>query len=83
MMFHPLNSVNGTKRRRTRWVNRSWFPPPVATQTPRRLPRETESCLRPEMDLGLANCRATNSHVRGLQWTLVDIQLLLASKSGR
>jgi hypothetical protein len=44
---------------------------------------EARVCPRMAVGPGLANCGATNSNVRGLRWTLVDIQLLLASKSGR
>ncbi|KJF18630.1 hypothetical protein AXFE_04680 [Acidithrix ferrooxidans] len=56
---------------------------PIAGQTPRRQPLETGWWLDHETSLGLANCRATNSNVRGRQWTSVDIPLRPTSKSGR
>jgi len=77
--LYPLNS---TKYRRTRWVNRSHIPPLAVVQTPRRRPLEIEQWLDLETSSGLANCLATSSNVRGRQWTLVDIALRPANKSG-
>ena len=62
---------------------RSSTPPPLVAQAPRHRPLETERCPLLEMNLGLANCLATNSNVRGLQKMLADSPLLLASKSGQ